>query len=298
MIFGAPMGMSPYWFIGEVVDKNDPTNNKRVRVRVFGIHTDDPPTPDGDKEALDGVEDQDLPWAFCIDGTYGKMDAVPDEGDWVLGFFADGRDCQHPFLMGTIPGSNFDDTGAPAVNRTNPDGTVMMDETNPLSAPEIDEILSGEQSTQARQNAEEYLGRSLSDQEWTELVAATVAESSINSPEEQAAVAGVILNRVRSDRYPNTVSGVLRQRNHFQAVTGTSVNPGPSRNFTNPARSQIASTVSGINSNLANTPRNWVNFTSNNPAAYGPGTNIGFRDQVTNSAGSRVIGGTVFGDLS
>ena len=116
MIFGSLRGMMPYWFIGEVVDKDDPTNNGRVRVRVFNLHTEDPHVPDSDKESFDMIEDQDLPWAFCIDGSYGKLNSVPDEGDWVFGFMADGREAQHPFLIGTIPGSNFDDASAVNVN--------------------------------------------------------------------------------------------------------------------------------------------------------------------------------------
>ena len=117
MIFNSPHGMTPYWFIGEVVDNNDPTNNARVRVRVFGLHTPDPFIPDNDKEDLDRIDDQDLPWAFCVDGSYGAVNAIPDEGDWVMGFFADGRDAQHPILLGIIPGSNLDDAGAAPVQQ-------------------------------------------------------------------------------------------------------------------------------------------------------------------------------------
>lgn len=127
MIFNSPTGMSPYWFIGEVVDKDDPTNNGRVRVRVFGLHPEDPFTPDGDKEQLNQVEDQDLPWAICISGTYGKMNMVPDEGDWVFGFMADGRDAQHPMLLGVIPGSNLNDAGVPPA----PTGGDFVDDNVP-----------------------------------------------------------------------------------------------------------------------------------------------------------------------
>ena len=99
-------GVDPIWFIGEVVDKDDPTNNGRVRVRVFGMH-DVFEDQVNDKRSLNDIEVQDLPWAICINATYGKMNMVPDNGDWVFGFMADGKDAQHPFIIGTIPGSNF-----------------------------------------------------------------------------------------------------------------------------------------------------------------------------------------------
>jgi hypothetical protein len=108
----------------------------------------------------------------------------------------------------------------------------------------------------------------------------------------------VILNRVRSNQYPNTVTDVLLQRNQFQAVTGTSANGNaPSNQFTNPSRSQIASTVTGANQYLGTMSKDWLNFTSNIPEAYGAGTNIGFRDDVRGASGARIIGGTVFGTV-
>ena len=110
-MFNSKDGINTYWFIGEVVDKNDPTNSGRVRVRAIGIHPASGSEIKTDKTELDYVEDQDLPWAFCINGTYGKMQAIPDESDWVFGFFADGRDAQHPFILGTMFGQNIDDNG-------------------------------------------------------------------------------------------------------------------------------------------------------------------------------------------
>jgi len=295
MIFNASMGMAPYWFLGEVVDNNDPTNAGRVRVRVFGIHPSDPFVADGDKEALDYVEDQDLPWAICVNGTYGKMNMVPDEGDWVFGFFVDGKEAQHPFLLGTLPGTNLDDAGAPPVEGSKRVGSTSNQ--NRLTNADVNEILSGPQGDQARRNAEEFLGREMSDDEWNNLVAATVAESLPNSPEEQAYAMGVILNRVRSPKYPNSVMGVLHQSNQFQAVTGAA-GSGPSNNFINPSQTQIASTISGVNQYLPSAPTTWLNFTSNITSAYGVGTDIGFRDLVANSPGSRVVGGTVFGTVN
>jgi hypothetical protein len=133
MIFNSPTGMSPYWFLGEVVNKDDPTNNGRVKVRVFGLHPENPPNSDGDKEEKNIVEDQDLPWAICVSGTYGKMNMVPDEGDWVFGFMADGRDAQHPFLIGVIPGSNLNDMNTPVSPGTEAGPSVTGNRQGPLA---------------------------------------------------------------------------------------------------------------------------------------------------------------------
>lgn len=113
-MFNAKTGIMPYFFMGEVVDNDDPLNNGRVKVRVFGIHPPHVPDPDtNDKEDLDDVEDADLPWAMCVNGTYGKMNFVPDLGEWVFGFFLDGREAQHPMLLGIVPGQ-LTDTNLPA----------------------------------------------------------------------------------------------------------------------------------------------------------------------------------------
>ena len=105
-------GIQPYFFMGVVEDKDDPINAGRIRVRVFGVHESNRPDDiRNDKVENNVIEDQDLPWAYCINGAYGKMNMVPDEGEWVFGFFADGRDAQHPFIIGVIPGQNLDDFG-------------------------------------------------------------------------------------------------------------------------------------------------------------------------------------------
>ena len=91
------------WFTGVVEDRADPLFLNRVRVRVFGFHTEDKfklPT-------------EDLPWATVLmpttvsgvssigDGIHGLV-----EGSWVFGFFKDGTDAQDPVIMGSIMGQN------------------------------------------------------------------------------------------------------------------------------------------------------------------------------------------------
>lgn len=86
------------WFMAIVEDNQDPTNHGRVRIRAFGIH------PSYESNLL---PTSDLPWAVPINGAYGGSTQIPRVTDWVFGFFADGRDAQHPFLMGVIPGQNL-----------------------------------------------------------------------------------------------------------------------------------------------------------------------------------------------
>lgn len=91
-----------HWFFGKVVDRMDPKTLGRVRVRVFGIHPIEP-----DDETL--VPNEMLPWAFPImpitsAGVFGvgSTPVGPVEGTYVFGFFADGADCQIPFVLGTV----------------------------------------------------------------------------------------------------------------------------------------------------------------------------------------------------
>lgn len=199
----------------------------------------------------------------------------------------------------TRVGRGPENDGQAAVDGTSESST--NDSRRKLTNAEVDEILQGEDSEKARQNAESYLGRDMSDEEWNNLVAATVAESLPNSPKEQAYIMGVILNRTKNNYggWGTNVTDQLNAPNQFQAVTGTSANNRqPSTNFTDPDRNQVASTIDGVNSHLSNADSSWFNFTSNITSAYGAGTDISFRDKVRNSPNAEIVGGTVFGTVS
>lgn len=122
------------WFMGIVEMRDDPTGQGRIKVRVFGMH---PPLDTNE------VLTEDLPWAYIVDGTGGAFFSIPETGDWVFGFFMDGRDAQHPFVVGIIRGANlaipYDglinsaalaDSAAPETpNDPNPDDVTQSDET-------------------------------------------------------------------------------------------------------------------------------------------------------------------------
>lgn len=88
-----------YWWFGCVEDRSDPLRMGRCRVRIMGYHTDD----------LELLPTEDLPWAIPVGPTtsagtsgVGWSPTGPVEGSWVVGFFADGQDAQHPMFFGTV----------------------------------------------------------------------------------------------------------------------------------------------------------------------------------------------------
>jgi len=115
------------WFVGRVEEVQGSTAVPgRVRVRAFGIHppiSPDPKTP-GEFGASDDslVAREALPWAPVINGTAGGVSLMPSVGTMVIGFFIDGRDAQHPFVVGTIPGFN---AALPAGSQTPYDDSYM-----------------------------------------------------------------------------------------------------------------------------------------------------------------------------
>ena len=90
-----------YWWMGVVEDRMDPLYLGRCRVRILGFHNKD-------KTILPTA---DLPWATPIQpitsaavSGVGTAPVGPVEGTWIVGFFADGDDCQQPIMMGTFAG--------------------------------------------------------------------------------------------------------------------------------------------------------------------------------------------------
>ena len=166
----------------------------------------------------------------------------------------------------------------------------------PVSRPlPVGEGISGDVG--GRSAAESYLGRKMDDKEWEMLIRATHAEATEDA-RERAGVMSVILNRVKSGRYPNTITEVLMQPNQFQAVTGTENNPKPNSRYNSvnsSVISQFQEEVAPLLSDFAD--KNWLNFTAGNPDAYKEGTDIGFMEQVKQAQGSMQIGGTIFGTV-
>jgi hypothetical protein len=143
----------------------------------------------------------------------------------------------------------------------------------------------------AKQAAEKYLGRTMTDKEWNELVAATYAESSRNT-QERGWVAAVMLNRAIKGN--KSITEVLYARSQFQSVTGTVSNGNrASINYINgPDSTQSQDIYKAIKTITIDVEHDYTKFTSNIPAAYGAGTNIQYMYDLRKTG--RVIGKTVF----
>lgn len=117
------------WFVGTVVSISDPEELGRVKVRIFGIHSDN---------TID-IPNGDLPWAHTISPiTEGGSSGIGTNVGikpmaQVYGIFIDGKNSQVPLVIGSIPKfeSNvrtFIDPSDTSV--TNPDDTRLRGGTN------------------------------------------------------------------------------------------------------------------------------------------------------------------------
>ena len=117
------------WFIGTVVSISDPEELGRVKVRIFGIHSDN---------TID-IPNSDLPWAHVVAPiTEGGSSGIGTNVGikplaQVYGIFIDGKNSQVPLVFGSIPKfesyiKNSIDEGDAAV--TNPDDTRLRGGSN------------------------------------------------------------------------------------------------------------------------------------------------------------------------
>ena len=83
------------WWIGVVVDRNDPLMLGRCKIRIKGIHP----------ENVSEVPNEDLPWSQPLIpvNTSNHTSTSLKEGDFVVGFFLDGEQGQYPIVMGHLP---------------------------------------------------------------------------------------------------------------------------------------------------------------------------------------------------
>lgn len=125
------------WWIGVVENRADPLKMGRVQVRIFGYHT----------ENKQLIPTADLPWAPCLIAPNAATSfTTPKEGDFVIGFFADGDSCQAPTILGIYPGikqaaggdKGFQDPRTPAqiaAAPKPPDDQVQEEPGKPITAP-------------------------------------------------------------------------------------------------------------------------------------------------------------------
>tara|TARA_Y100001963_G_scaffold159581_1_gene263889 strand:- start:6825 stop:8054 length:1230 start_codon:yes stop_codon:yes gene_type:complete len=91
-------GDSTRWFLGRVIDINDPLRAGRVKVRIYGLHTN----------STLNIPTEDLPWAQVANptnqggssGLGNNLGILPQAQ--VYGFFLDGVNSQMPLVLGSI----------------------------------------------------------------------------------------------------------------------------------------------------------------------------------------------------
>ena len=118
------------WFIGLVIDVNDPLKLDRVRVRIQGIHTHDTTL----------IPNEDLPWAqVAIPVTEGGSSGIGANCSLkpraqVYGIFLDGKNSQLPLVIGSIPKiesfanqSGDADQTYPSLNKKSSLGNIDLD---------------------------------------------------------------------------------------------------------------------------------------------------------------------------
>lgn len=118
------------WFVGLVIDVNDPLKLDRVKVRIQGIHTHDTTL----------IPNADLPWAqVTIPVTEGGSSGIGANCSikpraQVFGFFLDGKNSQLPLVIGSIPKiesysnqSGDADNRLPSFNKKSGVGNIDLD---------------------------------------------------------------------------------------------------------------------------------------------------------------------------
>lgn len=82
------------WWIGVVESRQDPKKVGRCQVRIAGSHT----------EMKSIIPTEELPWAQPLIPLNDNASLQIKEGDYVVGFYLDGLECQVPIIMGILPG--------------------------------------------------------------------------------------------------------------------------------------------------------------------------------------------------
>lgn len=117
------------WFLGKVINNNDPDMLGRVQVRISGIHSNN----------QTDIPEHTLPWASVLNpGTEGGTSGIGKipqilPGATVFGIFIDGKHSQVPLVLGSIntierPSSIQSEQSNIDTRNTGSDGAVVRNE--------------------------------------------------------------------------------------------------------------------------------------------------------------------------
>ena len=139
-----------YWWMGQVETEkgSQEKGDDRYKVRIVGQHL----------KNCNAVPYEDLPWAIVMmpptaprrEGNGDYQSVKYKSGDWVIGFFLDGRDGQQPVIMGSL-GQQYK-ASTTHIGKEKPEGeclaftTFMEREVNPtsgMSSVEQDKVKQG-----------------------------------------------------------------------------------------------------------------------------------------------------------
>lgn len=119
------------WFLGTVVDIIDPEELGRIRVRIYGIHS----------ENKADIPDADLPWAQVVipltqGGTNGLGNNLGIQIDsLVFGIFLDGSNSQLPLVVGSLPKYEEESAGGRSTNQLARGTNTLTKSVNVSGAP-------------------------------------------------------------------------------------------------------------------------------------------------------------------
>lgn len=121
------------WFIGVVEDIVDPEKIGRIKARAIGFHAED----------RSAVPHDALPWATMLNSTCAMGAPLVLPGDWVIGFFLDGKEAQQPVILGSMFGQP--EAKDKEVGFNDPSGTYPrrtgVGTNSPLARGETDEFV-------------------------------------------------------------------------------------------------------------------------------------------------------------
>lgn len=117
------------WFLGKVINANDPDMLGRVQIRISGIHSNN----------QDDIPEYTLPWASVMNpGTEGGTSGIGKipqilPGATVFGIFIDGKTSQVPLVLGSLnqiekPTSIQEVQSNVDTRNTGSDGTIVKNE--------------------------------------------------------------------------------------------------------------------------------------------------------------------------
>jgi len=138
------------WWYGVVEDNNDPLKAGRIKVRIFGYHT----------ENLQELPTKDLPWSQPANPpNSSKAFSPPRLGDYVMGFFSDGESAQAPVVMGVFPGfeASYDKSKGFSPQSTldpakPPAGQIQYEVGQPTTAPLARGVVANTAISQSNSN--------------------------------------------------------------------------------------------------------------------------------------------------